>query len=512
MRWAAGLNRDELVMFPERLDEAIPAGHPVRLLDEVLAQLDWSVWEAEYKDVPQGRPPLHPRLMASVLLYGLLVQIRSSRKLEAALWDRIDFRWLAEDRKIDHTTLSEFRRRHPEALSDLFVKVGLVAQQAMLAPLKRMAYDGTRVKANNNRSRSLTPEQLREIQAELAGKFAAFQQQADLEDAAASGQEELSEELLDVRRRMAEIDGALAELDRIEEAGEPTPKRIPLTDPGSRISPNKEGGFAANYTPLVGVDSETGLIITEDVIAGTDEEQHLVDAVRDVEEKFGVRPEEVQADALNSTGANLDALDEMDVTVYAPSGRPDPADNPAVRDDLTQPVPADQHDGLPTKKVKGGGRQLDKAAFVYDEESDCYYCPQGRPLKPGQTTTDRRKDGTEIKRTRYKADPDDCAECPLKALCLNGKAKSRQISRDQFEQRREELAGRMATPEGQAIYAQRRAVGERPFAVIKEYFGLRQFLLRGLDRVRQEWKWATTAFNLKKLLHARQSRAGPDAT
>jgi transposase len=507
MKWAAGLNRDELVMFPERLDEAVPAGRPVRLLDEVLRQLDWSMWEAEYKNVPYGRPPLHPRVMASVILYGLLGKIRSARDLEAALWERIDFRWLAEDRKIDHSTLSEFRRRHKEALSDLFVKVGMVAQQAMLAPLKRMAFDGTRVKANNNRNRSLTPEKLREIAAELAEKFAAFHLQAELEDAADAGREELSEELRDAQRRWGQIEGALAELDRIKEAGEPTPKRIPLTDPSSRISPNKEGGFAANYTPLVGVDSETGLILTEDVIAGTDEEQHLVDAVQDVEEKFGVRPEEVQVDALNSTGANLDALGEMDVTVYAPSGQP--ADNPAVRDDLTQPVPADQHDRLPTKKVKGGGQQLDKAAFIYDEELDCYYCPQGRPLNPGQTTTDRRKDGTEIKRTRYKADPVDCADCPLKALCLNGKAKSRQISRDQFEARREELARRMETPEAQAIYAQRRSVGERPFAVIKEYFGVRRFLLRGLDRVRQEWKWVTIAFNLKKLI---QSRAGPDAT
>lgn len=173
-------------------------------------------------------------------------------------------------------------------------------------------------------------------------------------------------------------------------------------------------------------------------------------------------------------------------------------------------MPADEHERLPTKNVKGG-RQLDKAAFVYDEESDCYRCPQGQPLTRKQTTTDHRKDGTEIKRTRYEADAADCADCPLKAMCLSGQAKARQISRDQFEPHREALARRMAAPEGKQIYAQRRAVGERPFAVIKQHFGVRQFLLRGLERVRQEWMWLMIAFNLKKLLHALQARPGPAA-
>lgn len=55
----------------------------------------------------------------------------------------------------------------------------------------------------------------------------------------------------------------------------PVPKRIPLTDPESRLSPNKEGGFARNYTPLANVDLESGLILDGDVLQNTDEEQHL---------------------------------------------------------------------------------------------------------------------------------------------------------------------------------------------------------------------------------------------
>jgi hypothetical protein len=60
------------------------------------------------------------------------------------------------------------------------------------------------------------------------------------------------------------------------------------------------------------------------------------------------------------------------------------------------------------------------------------------------------------------------------------------------------------------IDARRREVAERPFAVIKQQFGARLFLLRGLDKVRTEWRWLTTAFNLTRLMSLWPSRAGPE--
>ena len=127
--WAqAPQSRVQMVLFAERLDEVLAVGHPVRFLDEILSRIDWSVWEAGY-DLKRGQPPIHPRVLASVILYGLLTRIRSSRMLEEALSVRLDFRWLAEGRTIDHTTLSTFRKKHPEALKNLFVQIGLVARE-----------------------------------------------------------------------------------------------------------------------------------------------------------------------------------------------------------------------------------------------------------------------------------------------------------------------------------------------------------------------------------------------
>jgi len=508
-------DRGQIVLFSRMLDDAIAADHVVRLLDDILGRLDWSAWEANYH-VNRGQPAIHPRVMASVILYGLLTRIRSSRKLEEALEVRLDFRWLAEGRGIDHTTLSEFRRKHPEALKGLFVQIGLVAREMGALLLEQLAFDGTRMKANNRKTGTRTPERLREMREELAARYAELEAELEAADAredalvgVSSSSDALAQEMADVQRRRERVDAALEEIRRMEEAGETLPKRIPITDPESRQTPNKEGGFAANYTPLATVDVDSGLIVSADVIATTDEDKHLLPALEDVKESFELDalPPGVLADGLMATGENLADLGEKNVTLYSPISPGDPADNPAKRDDPRQPVPESEWERLPTSGKKTP--QLDKSAFVYDEKQDRYWCPQGQALPHTRDTSQKMPSGRKVSVKRYQSDPEICAACPLKAKCLKGNAKSRQISRDEFEPLREAQAERMATDEAKEIYEKRRHAAEFPFAIIKHIFGARQFLLRGLQRVRMEWLWLTAAFNLTRLFRLMASGADP---
>jgi transposase len=514
-RWAeAPERREQLVLFTQRLDDALPPEHSVRLLDEILAQMDWSAWEATYHP-SLGQPAIHPRVLASVLLYGLLVRIRASRGLEDALKVRMDFRWLVEGRTIDHTTLSEFRREHADELKELFVQVVQLARRLELVSLERLGFDATRVRANNRRTGTRTPEELRKECDELAAKFDEFAQQAAAEDARdeelfeAGSTHQVPAELRDVQRRREQIEAALEELAQAKAEGRAVPKRVPITDLEARVMPNKEGGHAPNYTPLATVDIATGLIVAEDVLNVVNEDGHLVPAVEEVQRQFHLEtPPEVLTDGLNCTGANLASCAERGISIVSPCDVPDPASNPALRADPTQPVPEADWDRLPVHPVKGRGPQLDKSAFVYDEQRDCYWCPLGQPLNYRNTTSEACGSGRRI-RARYQAAETACAACPLRARCLQGKTKSRQINREQYETYRERHAQKMATPEAQATYALRRHPGERPFAVIKHQFGLRRFLLRGLAQVRTEWRWAATAFNLQRLMSLIWSRAGP---
>ena len=154
--WApAPRPREQIALFSPTLEEMIGEDHPVRLLDEILRGIDWSPWVTPCGE-HRGRPPIHPRILAGIILYGLTHRFRSSRVLEYMCGHNLDFIWLAEGHQPDHTTLSIFRKESREALKDLFRQVGWLAMTMGLVRLGEVAFDGTRVKANANRYETWT--------------------------------------------------------------------------------------------------------------------------------------------------------------------------------------------------------------------------------------------------------------------------------------------------------------------------------------------------------------------
>ena len=63
----------------------------------------------------------------------------------------------------------------------------------------------------------------------------------------------------------------------------------------------------------------------------------------------------------------------------------------------------------------------------------------------------------------------------------------------------EAMAWRLQTPHGKQLYGLRKQTPEPVFGIIKSVIGFRQFLLRGLDRVRGEWSLVTMAWNIKRM-------------
>ena len=127
-------------------------------------------------------------------------------------------------------------------------------------------------------------------------------------------------------------------------------------------------------------------------------------------------------------------------------------------------------------------------------------CTRPRSLRPVKWKGSKRG-GRYVRQKMYRCE--GCAGCPLASACLSGQSqRGRTITRDEYEEVRERTASRMQSESGRAIYNQRSRIAETPFGIIKSIMGLRQFLLRGLDKVRTEWLWTVTAFNLAKLVRA----------
>jgi hypothetical protein len=141
---------------------------------------------------------------------------------------------------------------------------------------------------------------------------------------------------------------------------------------------------------------------------------------------------------------------------------------------------------------------LDKSCFVYDAEQNVYYCPQGHTLRYEKNRPDTRGH-QRINRRIYRCN--DCLGCPLASACVSQQNKrGRTITRDDHEAARERLAKRMSLASSQKLFRQRSWIAETPFAILKSVMGIRQFLLRGLEKVQTEWSWAVTTFNLGKLV------------
>jgi hypothetical protein len=249
------------------------------------------------------------------------------------------------------------------------------------------------------------------------------------------------------------------------------------------------------------------------VIANTDEDKHMIASVEHVQVAFGLEnpPAELLADGMMSTGENLAACQEKGIDLYSPIKLGAGDDNPALRKDPSEPVAQADLERLPatTTKKKDGTEttKFNKNAFVYDAEKDSYWCPAGKEM-PYTNQTRQSENGRQRVRFRYHAAESDCTGCPLAERCLSGNAKRRQVGHEQHEAARIAHAEKMSSEEGKAKYSRRRHPGERPFAVIKQDFGARRFLTRGMDRVRDEWLWLCSAFNLQRLMSLLQS--GPD--
>ena len=274
------------------------------------------------------------------------------------------------------------------------------------------------------------------------------------------------------------------------------PAQLPVTDPDSRVLPNKEGGYAANYTPMAVTETENGFIVGADVLIGNIEHTVLTTMIDTIELDFGETPETMMGDGAYGTGPNLEAMEEREIELLSPPVREQPQGNPALREDPTQPVADDDLDRLP---ISAQTKRFDKQAFVYDEENDVYYCPAGKPL-PREGTEQVQRSGTTIEQVNYRCH--DCSGCSLAERCRkNPDAKQgRKVTRDGYEEVRRRHSERMQQADAKERYKGRLHYGETPFAVLKTALDLRRFLLRGIKGVQQEWLWGCTAFNFKKLM------------
>ena len=141
------------LILPMSTEILIPIDEPARLLSAIAEEMDYSELEAAYSR--RGRIGYSPKNLFKIIIYANMRNIRSTRKIEQACRENINFMYLLEGGKApDHNTISRFRRYcmgdAAEGLMHQLTKLLLDLGEISLAE-GAVFIDGTKIEANANR-------------------------------------------------------------------------------------------------------------------------------------------------------------------------------------------------------------------------------------------------------------------------------------------------------------------------------------------------------------------------
>ena len=139
--------------MPPSLTDWLPENHLVWTVLGAVEQMDLDRFSAAYRLGGAGRAAYDPAVIA-LLLYAYCVGVRSSRQIERACRGDVAFKVITAMEVPDHSTIAEFRRRHQDAISELFVGVLALCAEAGLVGLGEIAVDSTKMHASASYDRN----------------------------------------------------------------------------------------------------------------------------------------------------------------------------------------------------------------------------------------------------------------------------------------------------------------------------------------------------------------------
>lgn len=440
------------------IGELVPRDH---LLRKIAKAIDFRFIYEKVEGLycpDNGRPAIDPVVLFKMLFIGYLFGIRSEQRLVREIEVNVAYRWFLGftlTDKVPHaSTFSQNRRRRfneSDVYQEIFDEIVMQAIRRKMVDGKTLYTDSTHLKASANK-----------------GKY------------------DKAQVLKSVRDYVEELDRDIAE-DRQRHGKKPLPARdgapetkeikVSTTDPdsGYMVRDGKPKGFF--YLDHRTVDGICGIITDSFVTPGNvHDSQPYLDRLDRQRGRFGFKPSAVGLDAGYFTPHICKGLVERQI--YGVIGYSRPTHRPGY---------------------------LRKRDFVYDEQFDCYLCPQNQALTYRTTTREGYRE--------YASDPSVCRSCELLGQCTASKSSMKKVSRHIWQKYKEIINEHRYEDRGKAIYKRRKETVERSFADGKELHGHRYARFRGLSRVQMQCLLSAACQNMKKIaLHAWKHATGPCPT
>jgi transposase len=449
---------DQTQLLPASVQDFVGKDHLARFVVALVReQLDLREIIGSYRS-SLGQPPFDPQMMVALLLYGYCRGVYSSRRIAKACRERVDFMSIVALDPPDFRTVSDFRKRHLTALSALFVQVLQLCEKADLVKLGHVALDGTKIKANASKHKAMSYVRMEKRAAELEAEVAKWLAAAEGADAAEDKQhganktgEEMPDWVADKKKRAETIRRAKAELEAEAKAAAEARGKAEAAEEEER---RKDGGkkpekpasppstepapkAQKNFT-----DPESRIMKTKDGFIQGYNGQAAVDSTAQV----------IVAQDLDARPTDQHQLVPMIDAIRANLGR------------------------NPTQLSADAGFCSEANLAALETRGIDVYIATGR-AKHAVADTTGGESGAGIADAAARPSPEPAV--PLTRVAAMRK--------------------KIADGGHESPYRLRKQLPEPVFGQIKQARGFRQFLLRGVEKVRAEWAMICTAHNILKL-------------
>ena len=503
---------NQLVLFPQRIDEDIAPNDPVRLVNAVVDSLDLERFNKLYKE--RGRSPYHPRMMLKVIIYGYMNNIYSCRRIEQALRRDIHYIWLSGYEKPDFVTINRFRLRVKDEIDNVFTQLVLILAERGLVSLDVEYIDGTKIesKANKytfvwkktvvrNRARLMekirvllsqiddaiaqenaaqdepvefTPAQLTEICEELRGSIERASAEKAKDKAEKARLRELkrnTRELEKQRDKLDEYDG------RLEQMGERN--SMSKTDPDATFMRMKEdamnnGQTKPGYNLQIGTENQ--FITDFGFFHNPNDTGTMVPFLSSFSGRYGHMPGECCADSGYGSEENYSFMDAHDTEAYVKYNLFHKEQRQTFKDDIFR-----------------------MENLYYNAVGDYYVCPMDQHMERVGTRYGKTERGYRTLSAVYRAG--NCEGCPLRWGCYKRRHGNREIEANhRLMEYKRQARDRLTSEKGLEHRSKRPIEPEAVFGQMKYNMHYKRFRHFGKDKVTMDFAFFATAFNIKKMI------------
>ena len=478
MEFIRGVDREQIILFPESVEEYIDDNSVARVIDAYINSLDLEALGFSRTQTKEtGRPPYDPKDILRLYVYGYMNRIRSSRRLEAESKRNLEVLWLLRKLRPDHKTIANFRRENPKALKQVFVAFVKLCVKLGLYGKELAGIDGSKFKAVNSKGRNFTGEKLKKLIKRIEEHIECYLKELETTDEVEDKVEkeksaqEIGEIIKGLKERKELYDGYSKELEKNGES------QKSLTDSASRLM-KANGKMDVCYNIQTAVDSKYKLIAEFEVTNEANDLNQLTPMAIKTQEILGAEALEVTADCGYDSSKDIAMAIQQGIEVHV------------AGTDYDICIPASEGEGSEITSHSNG-------KCVYIKERNIAVCPMGKVLMP------KYYDKNNGRATYYNTHA--CKECTCR--CTEQKRGHQYKVTMKVQEYTKEYNDKnlflrqVHIKPDKDKYAQRKSLCEHPFGTIKRSMDAGYCLMKGKDKVRGEFSLIFLAYNMKRVIN-----------